>query len=276
MRTTRTTADRIDERIARHHADLSPQERRAADTLLEHLDDLATYRAAELAALAGVSKATMSRLFRSLGFADFDEVREHLRTLRSNGEPRRVDGPPDIAAHISAEAEAVRRVLEQPAIAEAATVIARARSVLVIGWRNSQAVALNLRQQLIQTRPAVLLAPVPGQVVGEELADLGPGDVVIAVGFRRRPRTFGAVVAAAKETGATVIVVADPTGAVHLARADIGLECPVQSSLAFDSYAAAMSLVSVLADAVLAARGRPGRERVAAIAGTYERLDEVE
>ena len=82
---------RIDERIAARQLDLSPQERRAADTLLEHLDDLATYRAAELAAMAGVSKATMSRLFRSLGFADFDEVREHLRALRSTGEPGRPD-----------------------------------------------------------------------------------------------------------------------------------------------------------------------------------------
>ncbi|SDF41304.1 transcriptional regulator, RpiR family, partial [Blastococcus fimeti] len=63
--------ERIDQRIARSHPTLSAQERRAAETLLEHLDDLATYRAAELAALAGVSKATMSRLFRSLGFADF-------------------------------------------------------------------------------------------------------------------------------------------------------------------------------------------------------------
>ncbi|WP_278256874.1 hypothetical protein [Nocardioides convexus] len=38
---------RIDERIATHHDALTPQERRAAATLLEHLDDLATYRAAE-------------------------------------------------------------------------------------------------------------------------------------------------------------------------------------------------------------------------------------
>jgi DNA-binding MurR/RpiR family transcriptional regulator len=70
---------RIDERIAEHYTGLSPQERRAADVLLAHLDDLAIYRAAELADLAGVSKATMSRLFRHLGFDDFGEVREHLQ-----------------------------------------------------------------------------------------------------------------------------------------------------------------------------------------------------
>ena len=68
---------RIDERIERHYAELSPQEQKAADTLLDHLGDLAVYNAAELAGLSGVSKATMSRLFRRLGFEDFNEVKEH-------------------------------------------------------------------------------------------------------------------------------------------------------------------------------------------------------
>lgn len=267
---------RIDERIARHHDRLSPQERRAADTLLEHLDDLATYRAAELAALAGVSKATMSRLFRSLGFADFDEVRDHLRSLRTAGEPRRVEGVPDLDGHTEAEAEAIRRALAQPALADAIGLLTRAEQVLVAGWRNSYPVALHLRQQLVQARPRVGLAPLPGQVMGEELVDLGPGDVLIAVGFRRRPAGFGDVVAEASVRGAQVIVLADPTGTAHLARADVALECPVQGALAFDSYAAAMSLVGVVADGVLHERGRSGRDRVSAISAAYERLHEVE
>ncbi|MEP9381541.1 MurR/RpiR family transcriptional regulator [Nocardioides sp. KR10-350] len=269
-------AERIDQRIARHHSRLSPQERRAADTLLEHLDDLATYRAAELAGLAGVSKATMSRLFRSLGFADFDEVRDHLRSLRTAGEPRRVEGPPNLAVHADAEGEAIRRALEQPAIADAATLLAAARHVLVAGWRNSYPVALHLRQQLVQARPEVSLAPLPGQVMGEELADLGPDDVVVAVGFRRRPRGFAEFVSAAAESGTKVVVLADPSATVPLARADVALECPVQGQLAFDSYATAMSLVSVIADAVLFERGRAGRDRVSSISAAYDRLGEVE
>lgn len=267
---------RIDERIARHHATLSPQERRAAATLLEHLDDLATYRAAELAGLAGVSKATMSRLFRSLGFADFDEVRDHLRALRTAGEPRRVGGTPDLAVHAAAEGDAITRALHQPALADAARVLATADRLLVVGWRNSHPVALHLRQQLVQARAAVTLAPLPGQVMGEELADLGPGDGVVVLGFRRRPRGFGDFLEAACGTGATVVLLADPTALPLAGGVDVWLECPVQSGLAFDSYAAAMSVVSVLADAVLSDRGRPARDRVGAISRTYDRLGEVE
>jgi DNA-binding MurR/RpiR family transcriptional regulator len=269
-------AQRIDERIALCRETLPPQERRAADTLLTHLDDLATYRAAELAGLAGVSKATMSRLFRSLGFADFDEVRDHLRGLRTAGEPRRTEGTPSLAGHAAHEAEAIEQVLESGAIPEAVARLAAARQVLVVGWRNSYPVALHLREQLAQARPGVAVGPQPGQTVGEELAGLGPADVVVAVGFRRRPAGFPAFLTEALLTGAAVVVLADPTGAAHLARASVALECPVQGSLAFDSYAAAMSLVGVLADGVLAASGRAGRDRTTAIASSYDRLAEVE
>lgn len=274
--TPQPAGQRIDERIALCRESLPPQERRAADALLTHLDDLATYRAAELASLAGVSKATMSRLFRSLGFADFDEVRDHMRALRTAGEPRRTEGTPSLAGHVASEAEAIRHLLETVPIDAAVTLLADARRVLVVGWRNSYPVALHLREQLAQIRPSVTIGPQPGQTVGEELAGLGVDDVVVAVGFRRRPAGFGAFVGDAVRSGAGVIVMADPTGATHLRRARVALECPVQSALAFDSYAAAMSLVSVLADGVLERRGRAGRERASAIASAYDRLAEIE
>lgn len=267
---------RIDERIVHHHDDLSPQERRAAATLLEHLDDLATYRAAELAVLAGVSRATMSRLFRSLGYADFDEVRADLRSLRTSGVPLRVDGAPDLADHVAAEAEAIGRAVEQPGVADAVALLAAARRVMVVGWRNSHPVALHLRQQLAHARPDVRLAPLPGQVMGEELADLGPRDVVVVVGFRRRPSGFGEFLRAAAQTGAEVVLLADPGAVAYAGRARVWLECPTPGVLAYDSYAAPMSLVGVLADGVLTAAGRAGRQRVSRITSTYDELAEVE
>lgn len=267
---------RIDERIAARHRDLSPQERRAAATLLEHLDDLATYRAAELAALAGVSKATMSRLFRSLGYADFGEVREQLRETRHGGEPRRVTGGSDLPAHVQREADAVRRAIEQPALHDAVALLAGARRVLVVGWRNSHPVALHLRQQLTHLRGDVRLAPLPGQVLGEELADVGTGDVVVVVGFRRRPAGFGAFVAEARASGADVLLLADPTAIEHARLATVWLECSIATGLAFDSYAAAMSLVSALADGALSASGDAAQDRVSGISAAYARLAEIE
>lgn len=267
---------RIDQRIAARHDELTPQERRAAATLLENLDDLATYRAAELADLAGVSRATMSRLFRSLGFEDFDEVREHLRALRSSGEPRRIDGAPNAEALAAIEQASILRAVEHPRIPEVAGLVALGRRVFVIGWRNSYPVALHLREQLAQARPDVSIGPVPGQTTGEELAGLGSEDVIVVIGFRRRPQQFDGFLDEAAGTGATVILIGDPTAVAHASQVSIWLECPLQHSLAFDSYAAAMALVSVLADAVLSACGRAGSGRVRAITEIYERMGEVE
>ncbi|MBF4161226.1 MurR/RpiR family transcriptional regulator [Nocardioides acrostichi] len=272
---TTLDAGSIDERIARHRDALSPQERRAAATLLEHLDDLATYRAAELADLAGVSKATMSRLFRSLGYTGFDEVREHLRALRAAGEPRALEPRADAAGHAAQEAEAVRRAVSQPALGEAVDLIARAGRVSVVGWRNGYPVALHLRQQLAQARGDVRLAPQPGQLIGEELADVGPGDALVVLGFRRRPAGFAAFLTAARATGAAIVLVADPSAARY-ATDTVWLECEVHGVLAYDSYAAAMSLAAVLADGVLRHLGEPARARVTGISTTYDRMHEVE
>lgn len=265
---------RVDQRIWAVYHRLTPQERRAADALIAHQADLATYRAAELAVLADVSKATMSRLFRRLGFQDFDEMREHVRSLRSRGEPRPAHPTSDTKAVIVADSEAVAAALRDNDLTAAISAISSAGSVLILGWRNSYPVALHARQQLSQARANVRLAPTPGQTVGEDLVDLGPDDVVMIFGFRRRPAGFAAVLAQAGATGATVILIADPT--LRAQGAGILLRCPIQGPLAFDSYAGAMTLISVLADGVLTMQGAAGQARVSRISDAYGAMDEVE
>jgi DNA-binding MurR/RpiR family transcriptional regulator len=270
---------RIDERIAERYAGLSPQERRAADVLMAHLDDLAMYRAAELADLAGVSKATMSRLFRHLGFDDFGEVREHLRGLRSQGVPVTIEGAPSLVAHLEHEIANLRSAmarLDETRLDTAAQLVAHARRVVVLGLRNSYPVALHLRQQLSQVRPGVSLAPQPGQSLSEELLGLEPDDVAVVVGFRRRPDILDDLLGVVAAGGTPIVLLADPTARTLAARATVWLECPLTTASAFDSYAAAMSVVAVLADRVLDRTGAAGEERVTAIDASYRSLREIE
>lgn len=271
---------RIDERIEKHYAELGPQEQKAADTLLDRLGDLAVYNAAELAELSGVSKATISRLFRRLGYADFNEVKEHARTLRSSGVPLPTQGPDGgISLHLAADRQNLGRLFEtfdDDRLLAVARQVAGARNVLLIGFRNSFPIALHLREQLLQCRSSVSLAPQPGQSVAEELAGLGDADVVILLGFRRRPEGFHGVLKAAAATGASTILIGDPSARWLAAGASTWIECRVEGSAAFDSYAAAMSLMSAIANGVLAAVGRPGRDRVREITGIFDSLGEIE
>ncbi|MCW2830173.1 MAG: transcriptional regulator, RpiR family, partial [Aeromicrobium sp.] len=154
--------------------------------------------------------------------------------------------------------------------------VAHARRVVVLGMRNSYPVALHLRQQLSQARPGVSIAPQPGQSLSEELLGLEPGDAAVVVAFRRRPDRLDDLVAILADIGTPVVLLADPTARTLAARSTVWLECPLTTASAFDSYAAAMSVVAVLADRVLDRVGRDGAQRVAEIDASYRALREIE
>jgi DNA-binding MurR/RpiR family transcriptional regulator len=187
-------ASPIGQRIDRQYAALSPQEQRAADVVLDRLDDLAVYSASEIAQLAGVSKATVSRLVRRLGYEDFAQVRAQAKRLRGLGSPMGASAPAEpggdpLAAHLAAEQrnlEQMARAAADGRLEAAAGLLAEASQVAVIGRRNSYPVALHLRQQLAQIRGRVTMLPVPGQSLGEDLAGLGP---------RTRPCSSGSAAA---------------------------------------------------------------------------------
>jgi DNA-binding MurR/RpiR family transcriptional regulator len=276
------TVASIEQRIAEAASRLTPQEQRAADFILDHLADLAVYNATELARMSGVSKATVSRLFRTLGFADAQEVRDHVRELRGSGAPLGSAASAPLGETLAAVAEQEARNLRTalaslaPRLQPLAALLASAERVLVIGQRNGYPVALHLREQLAQSRQRVGLAPQPGQTVGEELAGLGAEDAVVIVGFRRRTAGFERMLDAANASGASTVLIADPSARRYAQRADHWIECPNDSPGAFDSYAAAETVVSVLAAAVLAELQRDGRRRVAEIGALYASLGELE
>jgi DNA-binding MurR/RpiR family transcriptional regulator len=209
----------IGQRIDRQYAALSPQEQRAADVVLDRLDDLAVYNASEIAQLSGVSKATVSRLVRRLGYEDFAQVRAQAKLLRGLGSPMGASAPAEndadsLTAHLAAEQrnlELMLRAAGDGRLDAAARLLAEASQVAVIGRRNSYPVALHLRQQLAQIRGHVTLLPVPGQSLGEDVAELGMRDAAVLVGFRRRPRGFTELIEALLGRGVPVVLIGDGT-----------------------------------------------------------------
>ena len=255
--------------------------------ILEHLDDLAIYSATELAAMSSVSKATVSRLYRRLGFENSVAVRDQARDLalerRASGEPGVLADSHAVGlaripldAHVERETANLCATFSRLDADGPARAIATAARVVVVGFRNSYPVALHLREQLAQSRPDVVLAPQPGQSLGEELTGLGRGDVVVVVAFRRRPTLVGAMLERLAEEGVPTVLLADESAGHLAALSTHPIICPLETGEDFDSYASVMSVVSVLAGAVLAERGDAGRARVRQIAAAYEELGEVE
>ncbi len=274
----------LDTRLRECYSELSPQEQRVASFIMDHFDDLVSYNSAELARLSGVSKATVSRLFKRLGYDRFKEMRDELRTLRQSGMPLTenrdaVQGNTLLARHYKQEMANLTQwvnALDAVQFAGVVQALGEARRVFILGLRNSAPVALHLRQQLMQSRGQVYVMPQPGQTLAEELVDITPEDVVVVVAFRRRPRVIRPVLESLHKQGVPVLAISEPQAAGITALARWHLGVPLDSVSAFDSYSGAMSLVNLLANALLHNALTEGRQRIHQIASLYTELDELE
>ncbi len=274
----------LDERLRACYNELSPQEQRVASFIMDHFDDLVSYNSAELARLSGVSKATVSRLFRHLGYERFKDMRDELRTLRQSGMPLTgdrdaVQGNTLLARHYKQEMANLTQwvnALDADLFAEVVAALSAAKRVFIVGLRNSSPVALHLRQQLMQSRGNVWLMPQPGQTLAEEVVDITPDDLVIVVAFRRRPRVIRPLLEALQTQQAQVLVLSEPQAAGIRARSRWHFAAPLDSVSAFDSYSSAMSLVNLLSNALLHSTLSDGRQRIHHIADLYHTLDELE
>ncbi|MFJ5510606.1 MurR/RpiR family transcriptional regulator [Pectobacterium jejuense] len=274
----------IDERLRDRYSELSPQEQRVADFIFDHFDDLISYNSAELARLSGVSKATVSRLFKRLGYPSYRDMRDELRTLRQSGMPLAdnrdaVQGNTLLARHYKQEMANLTQWINQIDPVQFGAVIQalmQAQRLCLIGLRNSYPVALHLRQQLLQIRQQVTLLAQPGQTLSEELVDLTEQDVVIVVAFRRRPRLIQPLLAQLQKRGVPVLLLCEPQVSTLMSLATWSLCVPLDSVSAFDSYSSAMSLVNVISNALLHEMLRDGRQRIHQIVDLYGELDELE
>ncbi|MFP2238456.1 MurR/RpiR family transcriptional regulator [Pseudescherichia vulneris] len=274
----------LDERLRACFNELSPQEQRVASFIMDHFDDLVSYNSAELARLSGVSKATVSRLFRHLGYERFKDMRDELRTLRQSGMPLTgerdaVQGNTLLARHYKQEMANLTQwvnALDASLFDEVIAALASARRVFIVGLRNSAPVALHLRQQLMQSRGNVWLMPQPGQTLAEDVVDITPEDLVIVVAFRRRPRVIRPLLEALQSQQAQVLVISEPQATSIRTRCRWHFAAPLDSVSAFDSYSSAMSLVNLLANALLHSTLSEGRQRIHHIADLYHTLDELE
>lgn len=276
--------EQLDERLKAQYASLSPQEQRVADFIVDHFDDLISYNSAELAQLSGVSKATVSRLFKRLGYEKYRDMRDELRTLRQSGMPltdhrEAVQGNTLLARHYKQEMANLTQwvnALDARQFAEAINVLVKARRVVIIGMRNSWPLALHLRQQLLQARGQVVVLPQPGQSLSEELVDLCAEDIVVVMAFRRRPRIIRPLMQQLQQRGVPQLLICEPQAHSLFPLACWRLCAPLDSVSAFDSYASANSLINLLANALLHEILDSGRPRIHDIATLYQQLDELE
>lgn len=272
----------IEARIHDQYDQLPESERKLADVILDSPGDLSAYTATELTSLAGVSKASGTRLFRRLGFASFDEARLLARETMSWGSPLYMERKANrqsmsIANILDDEILVLKKSFMKLSAADVDTVASRivgARRVFLMGYRNSHFLAGYLRWQLIQFRGDVYLMPTSGETLGEYLGDFTSDDLLIVFALRRRTARLSEVMKAAKRQGASILLFVDPTARGVPRLADWTFVAEVETSAVFDSCAAALGLARYIAIEALHRAGRRGRAHLERVERQHEALNE--
>lgn len=280
----------LEQRLREQQGALSAADRRFAEVLLAHPRELLGFSATELAAQAGVSKATAARFFRRLGYEDFASFRQQLREqlsaqspLQQLAAPSRTRRQPPAAAllaqHVQRDAARLATLAETLAEADLQTAVgqlAQARRIWVLGYRNSQAGAYYAQALLCQLRPGVHLLHDAAGRDAELLAEVEAGDLLLAVDFRRRTRRLALAVQACTEAGAQVLLLTDTRVSAPGARAATVLVCPPLDAQVFDSYVHLFSLVNFLATRLANRLARPARNRLARIEQLHAQLGDLQ
>ena len=273
-------------RIREQLDQLSPSERRLAEFALDFPGDLAGYTASELAGLANVSNATVTRFVRRLGYASYDDARKHVRSEKSAGSPLLLAGTESgagaadtgsLGAHLQqalANLGATYRRLSETQLREIATAILGARKVWIVGFRSSQPLAVYLRWQLLQIVPSAQAVPGAGETMGEHLAGMTEDDVVIVLALRRRVRELPSVVAQAAKACPRLLYITEQ-GAAAKVPATWVLRCDVQAPGVLDNHAAVIGLCHLLVTQVMELAGTPGRRHLGLVEAFHDALDEL-
>ncbi|CAN5456286.1 MurR/RpiR family transcriptional regulator [soil metagenome] len=280
-------AESLDARLLKVYDQLSATDRRLADVVIANKKDLLAYSATELAGLAGASKASAARFFQRLGYEGFSDFRQQVRAqvsqqsplARIGRSPARQSESTRLQTHVLNDVARLNSLLDsltQDALEKALALLLQARRIWIVGYRNGCMTAFYASALLSQLRPDVnLLNELSGREA-EFLADLNDKDVLLAVDFRRRTSRLPKVVAAARSTGARVLLLTDtPLSALASQSAAI-LHCPSQTEQVFDSYVTAVSLMNYLATSMAARTRKQARARMSRIESLHAALGDLE
>ncbi|MEO0990186.1 MAG: MurR/RpiR family transcriptional regulator, partial [Pseudomonadota bacterium] len=256
-------ASRLILRIQERSARLTSSEKKIAQVLLQTQSLVETHTATELAELAGVSKATTARFFRSLGYADFEEVRLQAREERNQREPyATLETHSDVATlgrtvpdHLALELRNLTRTFEElrsdmmPAIAQ---IMEAAPRVWFVGFGDEQGLAQLGRSMFSRLRHSVYELQGQGQSWANELSMTGPRDLMILLTYEPRPKMLRSLLAHARTSRMRLVTITDHAFAPQAERfSEIVLPCHVASYGLIPTHATMLSVLRLIAMAYL-------------------------
>lgn len=270
-------------RVRASMRDLHPSERRLAETVLNFPGDMAGYTASEVADLAGVSNATVSRFVRKIGYASYEEARRAVRDAGQTGAALLRLGASDTDAKhaIGTHLEQSRRNLEKTyeeldigAVNEIVDALHAAPRVWLAGYRAGYPMASYLAWQIGQVLPTVGLIPRSGETLAETAVSFSEKDVLILMGLRRAAKAAQTVVEAALSAKMQVAVIGDVAELLAMP-VRWSFACSTASTGPLLNHTGVIAVCNLIATRTVETSGSDGRKRMEGIEELHEQIGEL-
>lgn len=258
-------------RIAMLAPSLQPSERRVAEAIAGDIEGTIERTAQEVADLVGVGRASVVRTAQSLGYDGYPQLRVALAqevALGTTGAGESSDGSLLGTLRTDVDRFAARlnhsvSALTEETLAQFVEALDASQRVLVAANGLSSPLALDLAMRLTSAgRPAEYVSDTLGQQIAA--AHLGAGSACVVVTGSGASRASLEVMAAARESGATVLAITYFARSAAAELADVTLVvAPIEDSfreeLIHTSRAALMLVTESVVGLVEARRGTSSR-----------------
>ncbi len=269
-------------RVRKILPELHPAERKLGELVCDFPGEIASYSASELANLAEVSNATVTRFVRRLGYTSYEEARRHARLEKDSGSRLylntvKTEAPHSPSVYAQSDIKNIERTtssLDESDIDALTQALLTAQKVSVIGFRAGAPLAQYLQWQLLQVIENTVMLPNSGQTMGENLAALSAKDIVVVFGLRRRISQFDSILKIISNSAAKLVVISDESMPIFTA-ADWHFRCSTLSSGPLFSHVGVMALINLITNRTIDAAGDLGRKRLESIEYLNEFIGEL-
>lgn len=252
----------------------APGQRRIAQLLIDDPDGTAFRSIAETARLAGVHQSSVFRFANALGLKGYPQIvalcREYVtdeaQLMQRFGRSQDLSKTGDLLHEtLRHDEENLRRTLariDEKTWQQAVKAVADAPRVHVMGLRKCLPVAQLLTYLLRMVRPGVTqIAPTIGGLI-DDLRELQPEDVFIAISISRYTADTVRAFQAAKNRGLTTIAFSDSSGSPLAEDADMSIVVDCEGVTIFRSVSAFIALAQALATAAAVQAGTRSRDEL--------------
>ncbi len=251
-------------------SDLTPELQKAAKFMVEHPEEVGLNSMRKVAKEAGVKPATVSRLSKTLGFDEYDSLREPFRQRLRKIEPEfstRVEdlqrrGADDTGSLFTdlrrQELENIERTLSDDnhaVLDAAANALHGSRRVYVLGLRGAFAPAFLFHYAYQLFEENCRLIDTQAGIFADQLRGIGENDSLLVISFPPYTQLTIDAVDYAAAAGATIVAVTDSVVSPAAHAAGHTIITQNKSASFYHSFTGALAVTQALITLVVAKKG---------------------